>query len=112
MKDISEKNLITLLEERLLSIENQFDTETQQIADFRHMYDDSKYDINKIIDIDKKIIRSAEVLGEFISGSIMQYDDEMKNTWMWNPDLISRGEYPIDKLPDHVKDLAKELYYK
>ncbi len=31
--------------------------------------------------------------------------------WFQNLRAIARGEYPLDQLPEHVRDLAAELYY-
>ena len=31
--------------------------------------------------------------------------------WFENLKAIARGEYPLDQLPEHVRDLAEELYY-
>jgi hypothetical protein len=33
-------------------------------------------------------------------------------SWRWEWRLISQGEYPLEKLPDHVRDLAYVLYYQ
>lgn len=33
-------------------------------------------------------------------------------TWRNEFARIARGEYPIDELPVHVRDLARELYYQ
>lgn len=31
--------------------------------------------------------------------------------WWYYPDEIAEGKYPLEKLPVHVRDKAKELYY-
>lgn len=31
--------------------------------------------------------------------------------WRHRTDEIATGKYPLEKLPDHVRDLAKTLYY-
>jgi hypothetical protein len=31
--------------------------------------------------------------------------------WFENIKAIARGEYPLDQLPGHVRDLAEKLYY-
>ncbi len=33
------------------------------------------------------------------------------STWLYHARAISRGEYPLKKLPEHVRELARELYY-
>lgn len=35
-----------------------------------------------------------------------------REKWWYYPDEISVGSYPLDKLPDHIRDLAFHLYYK
>ena len=33
------------------------------------------------------------------------------NGWRWQWTEITSGRYPLDKLPDHVRDIAEALYY-
>lgn len=33
------------------------------------------------------------------------------STWRWYGEEILEGEYPLENLPEHVRDIAKELYY-
>lgn len=33
------------------------------------------------------------------------------STWHWHAEAISKGEYPLEQLPEHVRELARELYY-
>ncbi len=32
--------------------------------------------------------------------------------WWWHLNKIVKGEYPIEKLPEHLKDIYIERYYK
>ncbi|NPA41172.1 MAG: hypothetical protein GXO18_02755 [Aquificae bacterium] len=32
--------------------------------------------------------------------------------WWWHLNKIAKGEFPIEKLPEHLKDIYKERYYK
>jgi hypothetical protein len=34
------------------------------------------------------------------------------SSWRWEMVSIAQGEYPLEKLPDHVRDLAQVLYYQ
>lgn len=34
-----------------------------------------------------------------------------QRTWRNEFKRIARGEYPLDELPEHVRDQARELYY-
>jgi hypothetical protein len=35
----------------------------------------------------------------------------VESTWRWKCTAIAEGFYPLEKLPEHVRDLAKALYY-
>ncbi|HOW82565.1 MAG TPA: hypothetical protein PK573_08400 [Spirochaetota bacterium] len=102
---------IDLFKDRLLYVGKQFDSETQQIADARHDFNDAGFTlIDEIKKIDEEIIKRAGELGKYIHDED-HYDDEMKSFWAWNPDKIAEGKFPLEKIPDHVRTLAKELYY-
>ncbi len=32
--------------------------------------------------------------------------------WWWHLNKIAKGEYPIDKLPEHLREIYREKYYK
>ena len=34
-----------------------------------------------------------------------------EHTWRWQWTEITSGRYPLNKLPDHVRDIAEALYY-
>ena len=88
-----------------------FNSELEQIADLRMAYDEYGFPVNvAIVEIDSEIIRQAGALGNFIFDE-GHYDDEMKDHWVWNPGMIARGKYPLEKLPDHVREIARKLYY-
>ncbi len=58
-------------------------------------------------DLDKEYIKRAKQFGEYLED-----DDVYGEGWPhWAPE-IANGEYPLKKLPDHIRDLAEELYYK
>lgn len=102
---LPQKTYIELLTDRIGKFKHQEPDEDYQIMDIRYAYDREGYDVTgELIPLDEKIIRLATELGEIESDP--DYDH-----WIWNLDAVARGEYPIEKLPAHVRDLAKELYY-
>jgi hypothetical protein len=105
------EEIIETLHNRIEYIGRQFDTETIQVADFRNWYEDYGYEVtDELKEIDREIIRRAEELAEHIKDE-GNYDDEMKHHWVWNPGPVSRGEFPLENIPEHIRDLAQELYY-
>ena len=62
-----------------------------------------------IRELDKRLARVAGYVGEEIDGCAMVPQAD-SGWWVWLK-AIARGEYPLDKLPEHVRDLAAELYY-
>ncbi len=32
--------------------------------------------------------------------------------WWWHLNKIAKGEYPIEKLPEHLRDIYRERYWK
>ena len=36
---------------------------------------------------------------------------DIDKSWHFHYGAISRGDYPLDELPAHVRELAKRLYY-
>ncbi len=58
-------------------------------------------------EIDHAIIDRAGELTEISLFGAGTTDD----TWRHNFPSIARGECPLEKLPDYVRDRAKELYY-
>lgn len=47
----------------------------------------------------------GDIYGYGFSGS------SQMDTWRWDVSAIASGRYPLDKLPDHVRDIAEALYY-
>lgn len=37
---------------------------------------------------------------------------EENDRWYWHIAEIIKGEYPLEKLPEHVRDSAQKLYYR
>ena len=106
---------IELLKERINDADldsEEYNTEIEQIADARMAYDEDGFPVTRdLIEIDTYIIRKAMALGKFIFNE-GHYDEDMLNYWAWNPGKIASGEFPVEKIPEHVRDLAKSLYYE
>jgi hypothetical protein len=96
---------IELLNDRTSGFGKQEDTEDFQIMDMRAAYDDEDYPMTENLKpIDEFIIRNAKVL------SNVECDNGLDH-WVWNLDKVASGSFPIENIPDHVRDLAEELYY-
>lgn len=67
----------------------------------------SKYP-GQSIELERKIIQCASLLAPFFENEEGMYSEE---PWPWHTEAISQGKYPLDKLPEHVRELARELYY-
>jgi hypothetical protein len=63
---------------------------------------------SRVSEADKALIRAADVL----RGVVDTFADRRgEPEWWHNLWLIIEGEYPLDQLPEHVRDLAEKLYY-
>ncbi len=58
-------------------------------------------------------------LGYFIENSpewhgfkIQDDPSQPLEKWWWHLNKIAKGEYPIDKLPEHLREIYREEYYK
>ena len=58
-------------------------------------------------EFDQEFVRSMKYLTHLFGG--WELTDE---SWRYHIKEIVNGVYPLEKLPDHVRDLAVELYYK
>ncbi|TAL31576.1 MAG: hypothetical protein EPN93_17425 [Spirochaetes bacterium] len=102
---LPKETYIELLTDRIEYFGRQLPDEDFQIMDMRYAYDEEGYEVTgELVTLDEKIIRIAKELGAIES-------DNGEEHWIWNLDAVARGAYPIEKLPTHVRDLAKELYY-
>lgn len=66
------------------------------------------FDMNELNDeeLDKLLIKNMTALAECLCvGTIDQ-------SWRAQTFDISKGRYPLEDLPEHVRELAKELYYR
>ena len=111
VKHITQKDFIESLKDRLRYLDSQLELESEQIADYRQWYDDHGYPLtDELVEIDREIIERAGEIGKHIYDE-GHYDNEMKDYWAWNPDKIASGGFPIDRIPEHVRELARGLYY-
>ena len=113
MQPPSPEDMIKTIQYQLAIVgsDEQEQSEIEQIADFRNWYEDCKYEITEdVMELDREMIRKAGELGKYIHDE-GHYDNEMKSLWMWNPDLIAKGNFPLQELPAHVRELAGTLYY-
>ncbi|WP_036060449.1 hypothetical protein [Leptospira weilii] len=61
----------------------------------------------EIPEVDQVLVRKFKVLDHLFGGS-----DLSESSWRFFPLEVSTGKYPLENLPDHVREIAKELYYK
>ncbi|EKN89812.1 hypothetical protein LEP1GSC034_1013 [Leptospira interrogans str. 2003000735] len=61
----------------------------------------------KFEDCDMNLVRKFSILSHLFGGM-----DLSESSWRFFPLEISSGKYPLDKLPEYVRGIAKELYYK
>ncbi|MFA5518904.1 MAG: hypothetical protein WDA74_06590 [Spirochaetota bacterium] len=102
---IGKKAYIELLNQRISGFGKQEDVKNFQIINMRECYDlDGFQATEEIIEIDKKIIGLASELSKVES-------DNDEEHWAWNLNLIFEGKYPLEKLPDHIRKIAREMYY-
>ena len=60
--------------------------------------------------LDRRYLETVRYVGEELERTVIYPTSEA--SWWWHAQAISRGKYPLDKLPEHVRELARELYYK
>lgn len=103
--DLPRETYIELITDRIKYFGRQETDEDFQIMDMRYAYDNEGYEIiEDIISLDREIVRMARELGEIES-------DSAEVHWIWNLDAIARGEFPLERIPEHIRDLVRELYY-
>jgi len=66
-------------------------------------------DDEEIKEQDRRFIRYGRVFAEWYTDEYIGITE--KSHWWNHIAKIVEGEYPLDKLPDHVRGIAKELYY-
>lgn len=71
--------------------------------------DDFTVNDEQLILDDIRLIRNAEIFAEYINEENYLIEDD--DRWYWHIASIVKGEYPLEKLPEHVRDIAAKLYY-
>lgn len=71
--------------------------EYMELIDSLDKYNDKQFDI-----------KWMEAIGDIWSFGYLGSSIE---SWRWNIPDIAEGVYPLEDLPEHVRDLAKALYY-
>ncbi|WP_061219118.1 hypothetical protein [Leptospira weilii] len=61
----------------------------------------------KFEECDVNLVRKFSSLIHLFGGM-----DLTESSWRFFPLEIASGKYPLEKLPEHVREIAKELYYK
>ncbi len=96
-----------------MTILEDIQTDLQQCMDVGE--EDLLWFSNTLAGMDEKQDKEADIFlvknaGEFIKYDLDAYPDET-DSWRWYYYEIAAGAWPLEKLPDHVRDLAKKLYY-
>lgn len=58
-------------------------------------------------DLDVYFMEHAGIFAAYKYGSLYVWG----NTWVDQFRDVVAGEYPLEQIPEHVRDLAKQLYY-
>jgi len=64
-------------------------------------------DLAELPVLDKKFIKHLPV-----AGLVTQDYPKPNGTWRWFAHEIVEGKYPLELIPEHVRSLAKKLYYR
>lgn len=56
---------------------------------------------------DIRYLKNGKMFAEWLT----EDDLDLGKYWYWYIADIVKGIYPLEKLPDHVRDIAKNLYY-
>ncbi len=60
-------------------------------------------------ELDKRYVRSGKLFAEWISDEYA--DINADDPWYWHIAEIANGQYPFEDLPEHVRDVAREMFY-
>jgi hypothetical protein len=92
------------LNARIAGFGKQEEEEDFQVMDIRAAYDEEFPVSADLKPIDEFIIRNAKALSD------VECDNGLDH-WVWNLDKVASGSFPIENIPDHVRNMAEELYY-
>ena len=79
-------------------------------TDWELSFMDTLYGMDKVNDKEADIFL-IENAAEFDSFGMFVGADEDKS-WHFHYGAIADGDYPLEKLPPHIKDIAERMYYK
>ncbi|GEM_PF-3226086 len=72
---------------------------------------------NEVYRLDEEPDKSSDIqLIAIMPDLLKHYEDQSdlytyELSWRWHWTNITSGVYPLEKLPEHVRDIAKALYY-
>ncbi len=104
MSDLSRTQWKTVAEDLIRDIDAGFPLDHSEVTNLVDIITDLK---GYYKDLDREYIKRAKQIGEHLDG-----DDVFGEDWPHFAPEIAAGTYPLEKLPEHIRDLAQELYYK
>ena len=80
-------------------------------GDFEDNFKLSLYEMDDANDkaADIFLIENAQ---EFADTEVFASSGQAVSSWRWYFWAIAEADYPLEKMPSHVRDIAKRLYYK
>lgn len=64
---------------------------------------------DEIHEQDRRFIRCGRIFAQWYTDEYIEIDET--SHWWDHIAQIVAGEYPVEKLPEHVRDVAREMYY-
>ena len=113
VKTYSKKALVKNYQTMVLEFENvPFDLQKQRELIYEYGVEDNE----TVRFADQYLLDN---LTDFIENSPEWHGFEVQDDpsqplekWWWHLNKIAKGEYPIDKLPEHLREIYREEYYK
>ena len=62
-----------------------------------------------LVTLDRRYLGTVRYIGEELERT--QINATSEAPWWWHALAIASGDFPLDKLPEHVRETARELYY-
>ncbi len=86
------------------------DHEPGYISQWPEIRDDIE-ETDEVKEQDKRFIRAGKVFAEEGCLNDEYFDIAGDDVWYWNIARIVEGHYPLKKIPEHVREIAREMYY-
>ena len=72
---------------------------------------------NHLYAMDRENDKAADIFlienaQEFADTGATPLAGQIISSWRWYFDAIAEADYPLEKMPSHVRDIAERLYYK